>query len=418
MKQKNLVLIAVAVGCGLVAAFLTSQIGAKPSQVEQVEIPVAAKELPIGTKLHKDDLDKLITFKKFNKDALPASYTATKEEMADKRLIRTIRAGEAFNPADLTTNAAISPPPGYNMMTFSATPEKGVAGFAGPGSRVDILCSVKMRKQNNKTVVFPLLIDMLVLAIDAHAQYVKDGAFPNLSMVSLAVNNKQASLLHMAINRGADLRLILRNHDQPADWGPVPTEEEIKAILSDEDELVGDGTRGSEKDTVKLPVPVEDLVAGTQLTPEVIEKKFKLLELAPPAPQQFVLDLKEHAGRFLLKDLTADQFVPRTALGEKPQPKPAPNPDLGPTEKYQPTEPDPKRGQDTTPVKEPVYWDTTVQTANGWKRYRYEKLDSGEYRYLGEVKEDGTVNPARPDQGRPSEQPAPNQKSESGGRVI
>ena len=43
MKQKNLILMVVAVGCGLVAAFLTTQMNAKP-KVETLEatIPYAA----------------------------------------------------------------------------------------------------------------------------------------------------------------------------------------------------------------------------------------------------------------------------------------------------------------------------------------------------------------------------------------
>ena len=58
MKQKNMILIAVAVGCGLVAAFLTTQMSAKTPKDEGVEIPVAAKELSVGTKLNKDSLEK------------------------------------------------------------------------------------------------------------------------------------------------------------------------------------------------------------------------------------------------------------------------------------------------------------------------------------------------------------------------
>ncbi len=415
MKQKNLILVAVAVGCGLVAAFLTSQIGAKPSQVDQVEIPVAAKDLPVGTKLNKDEIDALVVFKKFNKDALPASYASTKEEMADKRLVRTIRQGEPFNPSDLTTNTPISPPPGYNMVSFSSTPEKSVAGFAGPGSKVDMLCTVKSRKQN-KVITFPLLLDMLVLAVDANTQYAREGAFHNLSSVSLAVTSKQATLLQQAISRGADLRLVLRNPDKPADWGKVYSDEEIAAILADEDEHT-EGGKGGDRVTVKLPVPTEDLGAGTQLTPEVLDTKFKTIEITPPAPQQFVLDLKEHAGRYLLKDLAADQFIPRSSLGEKLQPKPAPETGsvtekTGPTDPAKPTTPDP-----VVPVKERVYWDATVQSSTGVRKYRYEKLDSGEYRYLGEVKEDGSVKPSKlPNQVTP-EKPAPGSKSESNGRV-
>ena len=55
MKQKNIVLMVVAVGCGLVAAFLTSQMSAKPA-VEKVDVIVAAKDLPVGSQLTREDL--------------------------------------------------------------------------------------------------------------------------------------------------------------------------------------------------------------------------------------------------------------------------------------------------------------------------------------------------------------------------
>jgi pilus assembly protein CpaB len=405
MKQKNLILVAVAVGCGLVAAFLTSQIGAKSAAVEQVEIPVAAKELPVGTKLSKDQIDALVTFKKFGKDSLPASYASTKEEMVEKRLVRTIRVGEPFNPQDLTINAPITPPAGFNMMTFHATPERGVAGFAGPGSRVDILCTLKSSKAN-KSADFPLLLDMLVLAIDSNVQGNPQGAHANMSMVSLAVTNANAKLLHAAINRGADLRLILRNVDKASEWVNPPSEEEIWAILRGEDDTTG-GT-GGKVVTVKLPVPVEDLPAGTELTAEVIEKKFKEIEITPPAPVQFALNLKEHSGRFLLRDLAADQFVPRSALGEKnAEPKVAPDPNQGPTVKEGPGDPTEPKVEEKK-----VYWDATIQTANGVKKYRYQVIE-GDYRYLGEVKEDGSVNKPEktPNQVTPAK-PTPEKKPE------
>ena len=67
MKQKNLILMVVAVGCGLVAAFLTSQMSGRSAQVEQVEVIVAAKDLPVGTMLGKDDLKTLVKTKKLPK---------------------------------------------------------------------------------------------------------------------------------------------------------------------------------------------------------------------------------------------------------------------------------------------------------------------------------------------------------------
>ncbi len=55
MKQKNLILMVVAVGCGLVAAFLTTQINAKP-KVEKIAVWVAAKDLPVGTVFTKAEI--------------------------------------------------------------------------------------------------------------------------------------------------------------------------------------------------------------------------------------------------------------------------------------------------------------------------------------------------------------------------
>ncbi len=394
MKQKNLILVAVAVGCGLVAAFLTSQIGAKPSNSEQVEVPVAAKDLTVGTKLSKDELKKLVTYKKFNKDALPSAYAAAEDELADKRLIRTVRAGEPFNPQDLTTNAPISPPPGFNMMSFNVTPEKIAGGFAGPGSRVDVLASLRLQKEN-KTASFPLFIDMLVLAVNTDTQYGQQGAFANAGNVSVAVTPKQALLLHAALNRGADLRLVLRNPDNPPVWDKILTEQQIWALLRDDPK--GSGPNGDDpgtedpsatqkKDVVKLPVATEDLPAGTQLTPELIQNKFKDVEITPPAPGNIVQDLREHTGKYLTKDLAANQYVPRSFLGDKPG---KPGPTEGSTQK------EPLKVPPVLPKEKPVYWDTTVQTSNGIKKYRFQLMKGGEYKYVGEVKEDGTVVPGK-----------------------
>jgi pilus assembly protein CpaB len=44
MAQRNLLLMVVAVGCGLGAAFLTTRISAEP-KIEQIEVFVAAKNI-------------------------------------------------------------------------------------------------------------------------------------------------------------------------------------------------------------------------------------------------------------------------------------------------------------------------------------------------------------------------------------
>src|SRR5262245_48444322 len=98
MKQKNLILMVVAVGCGLVAAFLTTQINAKP-KVEMVRVLVAAKNLPVGTMFTKADLPTLTNWKEMPKDSLPPAFVVSEEELLDKRLSSQIPKDTTFNPA-------------------------------------------------------------------------------------------------------------------------------------------------------------------------------------------------------------------------------------------------------------------------------------------------------------------------------
>ncbi|OWK41644.1 Flp pilus assembly protein CpaB [Fimbriiglobus ruber] len=426
MKQKNIILVAVAVGCGLVAAILTSRMSAGPAKVEDtVEVPVAAKDLPLGTKLSKDELNSLVVYKKFTKDNVPNGCVEKIEELTDKKLARAVNAGFPFAPTDMTTLVPIQPPPGKDVITFVATAEKGVAGFAGPGSKVDVLASIKMKSLGNeRAVVFPLFTDMLVLAIDtATAPSPTGGAMPNVGMVSLAVDTKQALMLHAAIGRGADLRLLLRHPDaeKSATWKEkdIPSEEEILRILAD-DPRADTGNKPKEEkapDVVKLPVPVEDIPAGTQLTQEVLDTKFKTTDFIPPAPANVVQNLKEFAGKYVTKDLGANTFIPKTFIGAKPDDdkfvKPGP---VGEQAGQKQAPADPAKAK-----PKPDYFDTVVQTSSGTQKYRYQRLDSGEYRFLGPVRDEDPNADAKDDdktlpvpeskpESKPDPKPAPGEK--------
>lgn len=422
MKQKNMILIAVAVGCGLVAAFLTSQMSAGPKKDEGVDVPVAVKDLSVGTKLNKDEIQKYIEYKRYPKDALPEKYAATPEDLGDKRLTRAVRKGEPFNPADLTTNVIITPPPGFGVITFPISAPEAVAGFAIPGSRVDIIASVKTRSRKTQAeIVFPLFIDMLVLAIDTNPGGPQNtGAFASLSMASVAVTPSQALLLQGALSRGAQMRMMLRNTEKSTTWPYIPTEKEIWAIFADQPTNstgTGDSVEDEtpEEKKAKMHVAIENLPAGTQLTPEVIDSKFKLVDFTPPAPSNAIVNLREHANRYLQKDLAANQFVPSSYLADrdielpkpkvdpKPEPKAAPEGTDTPNSKPEPTLP---KTAPKPEAKKPVYYDATIQTANGVTKYRYQKLDNGDYKFLGILKEDGTVVPA-PGSAQQEKTPAP-----------
>src|SRR5262245_7560590 len=193
-----MVLMVVAVGCGLVAAFLTTQINAKP-KVELVEVIVAAKDLPVGTMLNRADLAKLVNKKKVPKDSLPPQFVADEAELIDKRLTRAVLKDEVFNPGALTKGGVVTLPEGMDMISLQMSAQNAAGGFVGPGSKVDVLAGMRL---DNTLETFPLLVDMLVLAVNQHTDYTQKGVFPDTSMVSLAVTQEQALLLTLAKQRG------------------------------------------------------------------------------------------------------------------------------------------------------------------------------------------------------------------------
>ncbi|HEX4613809.1 MAG TPA: Flp pilus assembly protein CpaB, partial [Urbifossiella sp.] len=152
MKQKNLILMVVAVGCGLVAAFLTSQMNAK-QQVETVEVVVAAADIPVGVGIGKDDLTKYLKTKKLPKDVVPADIVEHPEELIDKRLARPIRADETISRKDLM-KGGIQIPRGKHLLTLQVDTARAAAGLAQPGSRVDVLAFVSF---NGKLTAMPIL---------------------------------------------------------------------------------------------------------------------------------------------------------------------------------------------------------------------------------------------------------------------
>src|SRR5204862_2588661 len=120
MKQKNLVLMVVAVGCGLVAAFLTSQMSAKPkgNDLQLVDVMVASKELPPGTRFTKDSLKDQVKRKKYKRDEIPDNAVTTEEDLVDKQLVKTLRVDDHIGHADLGTYKPLEPPAGKDLITI------------------------------------------------------------------------------------------------------------------------------------------------------------------------------------------------------------------------------------------------------------------------------------------------------------
>jgi Flp pilus assembly protein CpaB len=397
MKQKNLILMVVAVGCGLVAAFLTSQMSAKPkgSDVVLVDVMVASKELAPGTRFTKDSLKDQVKRKKYKPDEVPGNAVTDEAELIDKQLTKTLRSDDYVSYGDLGTYTPLQLPAGKDLITVRLSTDR-TTPFLKAGSRIDIIGTGVTRRQ--QVVGLMVLPNVLVMAEGVNITPPSGRAEGNMNiqLASLAVTTEEAMLIRMCETANLQLSCILRSPDDSGDrsandkWSPDTVKDWLKQNSGGELSGVAPEAGGKPQEQggpakVKLPVPTEDLPAGTAITVELIEQKFKEVEWIGAAPENAVTNMKEHLGRFLIEKVAANQFVPKTYIGEKPKGPPAPAPQQA---AKQPDKPKEKAKPKDT-------FDRSITTAQGTKWYRYEKQEDGQWKLLGEVKEDGTVVPVQ-----------------------
>jgi hypothetical protein len=268
--------------------------------------------------------------------------------------------------------------------------------------------------------VFPLFVDVLVLAVDTspNAPQVsgnggggggssssssggsnsQGGAtaagFQTVSMISLAVTPKESELLAMAAQGGASLRLGLPPQDENKKQAVIdgyknlrPSDDVIRKIFADDwgDEKKPEEQKG---EVVTAKVPKEPLAWGTQITQEVLDKKFKEVQFPKELlPDTAVTDEKDLLDQYATAELVPSLLVPRPHLS-KTEPKKAevipvkpgePMAIAGAKAGFSDEAASPKGETDTTKAapapKEYVY--VTITTPQGKRVQKYEVTPKG-----------------------------------------
>lgn len=276
MKQKELGLLVVAVGCGLAAAILTQR-GTRPP-AETVKVLVAAKELPAGQPFTAENAEGLLRWKELPRAALPGDLKdvvvaagrdpkSDKEQLhavVGKRLSRPMHPDEPINSTDVTMSSPSVFLKGKDTMSIAMSARDAAAGHVGPGSMVDILASLT---DSDDKRVFTLLPDVPVLAVNGVQELKGSGVFPDMQNVSFAVDQRQAILLTLAKTRNCKLELLLRHPDAPArtDWKYEDTEQTLMRGNK--------GVRGLPPDGAPVPgtpVPPNTEVEPPKKAPDVV----------------------------------------------------------------------------------------------------------------------------------------------------
>jgi pilus assembly protein CpaB len=214
MKPKTIILMVVAVACGLAASYMTSRVIADRNrqsdvQEEKVTILVAQKKIAFGT-LVKDP-HKYFVEKQYTKGEEPKKAIKTWEQLQDKRLNKALSEDQFITLDDLLDpktagSIEVMLPQGMRAVALKVNAASVVAGFVLPNSRVDVVQTVK---NGEHSTVQTILQNMLVLASDTMIGRPEDKQSNLASTVTVAAKPEDVQKLRLAEGIG-ELSLALR----------------------------------------------------------------------------------------------------------------------------------------------------------------------------------------------------------------
>ena len=242
MKPKTLILMVVAISCGLGASYMTSRLLAdRQQEVEKVTVLVAKKALSTGDTLKIPE--DLFEEKQFAKGDEPKMAVLDATLLKGRILKRSLRTGDFITPDDLLDDKnpgiAYELPAGFQAAGIRVSPESIAGGFASlPHSRVNIISTVR-RGDDSKSYSRILLENVLVLAADGTTKINENGQAMPANVVTVALKPEDVLKLELAKTMGV-ISLALRKYgDSSKSETSKVTVEGINTNTSAEDAEAG-----------------------------------------------------------------------------------------------------------------------------------------------------------------------------------
>jgi pilus assembly protein CpaB len=227
MSGRTGLMLALAIGCGLLAMLGVQQlVGRKSAAQPAVEMLVAARDLQAEESLTPD----LVAVKKVPKSDLPAGSVGSYKDVEGRWVKLPILAGEPIVDAKLAPKGEAPGllgriPPGFRAFAVEVNEQSGVSGFILPDYHVDVVLA---RSKDTSTAgseprAETILQDILVLAAGTATARTDDKSI-EVRTVTLAVTPEQVALLVAARAEGS-LSLSLRgqnSHEIVETPAPLP----------------------------------------------------------------------------------------------------------------------------------------------------------------------------------------------------
>jgi pilus assembly protein CpaB len=288
MRPKSLILLALALGCGLVASIGISQVMERNSRgasvsIETSPIYVAKHNINLG-----DPFDaSMLVLQDWPKDRIPPGAISSLEELTDRRPRQSIFQGEPILESKLLAPGQLADPTGgipdgYRLKTIGVDAESSVAGLLSPGDRVDVSLFVDRNERQGfdtaKTKV--ILQNIRVFAVEQMIQRSPDGGDSRTipKTVSLVVTPEQANKITLAEQLGK-IDLIPRN---PNDEAAVSVTE---ATVED---LLGDGKSRNSREEEQRRDQAEASDEGPGLLSGIMQMMKQAAQAKPPFRMEIV----------------------------------------------------------------------------------------------------------------------------------
>ncbi|HEV3301693.1 MAG TPA: Flp pilus assembly protein CpaB [Planctomycetaceae bacterium] len=307
MKMKSLVLLAMAIGCGLVAMLGVQQVlsGDKKPPAETGKVLVAITNIMPGQPLD----DSNVAFKAWDKNDIPQGAVTTHEEYQERSLRVSATPNEPIMIAKLNEKGVFGGsseiPKGMRVATVPVTVTETHSGLILPGDRVDVVVTYtvphnipgQMNSQFGEIKKAKTILQYLeVFATDNIRQSaVPNGEQKELSAknISLLVTPDQYVLLMLAKSKG-NISLAVRNRGDDTEAKASEVDEtafEHLKVTRGPNKKDGDGDEGK--------VAVRDSLGQEQIK----------VAQAPPKPEVKPEPVKEkEKPTWLLKVFEGDKL--------------------------------------------------------------------------------------------------------------
>jgi Flp pilus assembly protein CpaB len=271
MRPKTLLLLVVAIACGLVAAFMVNSISGSGTRGDTENYLVPKADIAPNQKIA--DVKAQFVSKPFAKGVLPMDAIKDGPEGEKKLLgqvpMKPLKAGDPVRVSDLASNQNIlkALQPGYRAVTVRADIASALHGFLHAGMRVDVLTIVRDvdNPQLSKSQIF--LQNITVLAVNTLSDAPKDKPTVNNPVsMTLMVTPEQLERMYLVSSRST-LGIGLR---RPGDEIIVKTD----GAISPFEEGKGSSAPGAAP-PVNVAVAIADIPEGTKI--ENFERYFKMM---------------------------------------------------------------------------------------------------------------------------------------------